>query len=105
MNNLAKVEIWFNSEMKTDFNKSMINETVLDIYVKTNNNWHEDYEQFEVNATLNMTTWQVDKFVNNKLIIELNFKKPYHLSPNLEKDVLVIFFKNIQKMFISAEYL
>jgi hypothetical protein len=105
MDHFATVDIEFNTIMKTDFNFSMINETVLDIYVQPSNDRHLDDDTFDANHTLNLTNWKVHNFQNRTLTLNMTFIYPYQISPKLELDNLIIFIKDMKYLFISKEYL
>ena len=76
VSNLAKIRIRFSEEMQTEYlNKSCINSTVLDIYVKPSNDWHLYDENFDANTTLNFT-WEVETFEKDLMDLILNFTNP-----------------------------
>ena len=64
--------------MKTNFNLSFINNSNTDVYVKPANGRDKD-EGFNL-SKLNLT-WNLISFVNNKMILSLNFSSPLDISP------------------------
>lgn len=81
--------------MKTDFNVSLINEDILEIYVLSEN---EEVDKLNL-------TWKVISFEEDSLIIKLKFLNPQYISTGFSYDNLVIHFKSVQQYFISKEYL
>ena len=98
---IGLLTVEFSTEMMTDFNHSLINETVLDLYIQPAMNRSLD-KDFNV-ATVNFT-WQVASFKSNILQIQLEFLKPAFISPLIEQDQLVLHF-NDTIHFISSTLL
>ena len=75
--------------METNFNLSFINNSNTDIYVNPANERELD-EGFNI-SKLNLT-WNATSFINNKMIISLNFSSPLDISPLMTRDRLIIYF-------------
>lgn len=76
INDVARVRIRFSEEMQTEhLNKTWINSTVFDIYVKPSNDWHLYDENFDLNTTLNFT-WTLETFGKDYMDLILNFTNP-----------------------------
>ena len=73
---MGKTRVTFSEKMETQYlNISHINSTMLDIYVKPSEDWHEYDESFKVNSTLNLT-WKAESYQDNYLDLSLKFNNP-----------------------------
>ena len=79
--------------MKTDFDLSLIDDTVLDVYVLPALNRHLEDPTFD-NSTIELT-WVVDSFKDKDLVLNITFKNAMAISPLQIQDRLVIEFKNL----------
>ena len=79
--------------MKTDFDLSLIDDTVLDIYVLPALNRHLEDPTFD-HSTIELT-WVVDSFEDKDLVLNITFKNAMAISPLQIQDRLVIEFKNL----------
>ena len=68
-----------------------INSTVLDIYLEPYDNWHENYEDFNI-TKFNFTWFAVD-YYNDILVIKISFFEPHYISSREVRDMLYIHFK------------
>ena len=99
------VKIVFNSKMKTEnINKTLINSTLIDVYIQPSDDWHLYDESYIVNQTLNCT-WEVSEYENSTMILNLTLLNPLHVSPNIRQDKLFVHFREIGIYFISSEHL
>ena len=89
--------------MKTDFNLTHLNSSVIDMYIEPNLDWHVNKENFNM-SFLNFT-FNATEFNNNTLVFNLNFNEPLAISPNLHSDVLVWHIKDLNDFFISETLL
>jgi hypothetical protein len=99
---MSKITIEFNTKMKTDFNISTIDSTIIDMYIEPDK--HREQEETVDHSLLNFT-WTAVSFEGNLLIFKLEFKNPAEISPSLSQDWIVVHFKQIEGIFISSEYL
>ena len=86
-----------------NLNKTLINDTMLNIYVKPSLDWHLEDDNFDVNSTLNLT-WSVLEFKDDFLDLVLDFSHPLKISPNLVRDSLVVHFYNHSELFLSKNF-
>lgn len=88
--------------MKTDFNISIIDSSVIDMYLVPT-------QQRELEETIDYSllnfTWTTLSFEGNLLVFKLEFQNPGEISPSLSQDWIVVHFKQIEGFFISSEYL
>ena len=101
---LGEVSIKFNTPMKIEqVNITHINFTVLDIYIKPALDRHLIAPDFNL-TSLNFT-WNIILYQEDTLKIKLNFSDPLTISPLLERDILVVHFKELRDYFVSDTYL
>ena len=70
--------ISFNASMQSGFNLSLLNSSVLDIYIKPAYDRHEEID-FKM-SSLNLT-WKATYFKDNILKIKMVFNNPVSISP------------------------
>ena len=86
--------------MFTDFNISLINDTMIDIYINTTLN--ENDENYNPNV-FNLT-WEVLSFVDNILKFQLEFENPLKISSVFPQDKIVVHLKqDARELFHSFE--
>jgi len=99
------VEVKFSKLMNTGLIKiDEINEAHMIIYAQPFNNWHEQDPHFDIEKTLNQT-WNVLKYENDRMLIDLTFMNPNQISPKVDQDILVIHFQNSSDAFKSEDNL
>jgi len=79
--------------MKTDFDLSLINDTVLDVYILPALDRHLDDPTFDPSSI--ELDWVAHSFEDKDLVLNVTFKNANAISPLEEQDRLVIEFKNI----------
>jgi hypothetical protein len=85
-----------------EFNYSqVINNETLDIYLDPHGNWQDEIEGFEM-SHLNFT-WNVTKYENRTLTIQLYFNDPLQISPLSQQDYIVFHFKEVCPHFLSLD--
>lgn len=100
----GNMTIRFSTPMKTyHFNKTDINSSICDIYVKPSNDWHKNKENFNI-STLNFT-WNITHFEKDKMVVKLIFNNPEEISPLIEQDKIVFHILEIKHFFISETHL
>ena len=84
-----------------------INETILDLYIATNSDWHEDWANFDM-SLLNFT-WKTVSYSGNKITFDLVFNSPLTISPHRKFDKLIlhvkdpVYFRNKDNIELSTE--
>ena len=77
---MGEIYVEFNTNMKTGFDISLINETIVDIYVVPD-------KERELSETINYTllnlTWETQSYKDNLLIFKVDFENPYEVSTGL----------------------
>lgn len=91
------MEIRFNASMFTNFNFSMLNASLVDIYIIPFAPG-PDFNMSHLNFTWNLTYYEEDV-----MRIQLNFEYPKSISLNLEQDTIVFHIKNETQAFYSPE--
>ena len=90
----GRTSIHFNQKMNTDIDLNLIDDTILDIYVMPAENRHLVGDgQFDL-SQLNLT-WVAHSFIDQDLVLNVTFKNPRAISPNINSDILVVHFKNV----------
>ena len=85
------MELQFDEKMFTNFNLSHLNTSNMDIWLAPANDWHLEDEMF-VPGSLNFT-WNVTRFNQTEMDVQINFDNPSEISPNLTKyDQIVVEF-------------
>jgi hypothetical protein len=103
ISSLGEVTIKFSTPMRNEsVNVTHLNETVLDIYVEPQGNWH--LEEGNSLSQLNFT-WNVTKYTSERLFIKLNFSHPLSISPKQIQDTIVVHIKDRRDFFISSTLL
>ena len=77
----------------------LLNESTLDIYLDISD---ERKSETTYNASKLNFTWEPTEFLADQLRIKLLFENPLYISPNIEQDLLVIKFLNLE-LFYSAD--
>lgn len=104
MSYLATVDVEFNTVMKNDFDLNLIDDSVVDIYVRPSNQRQNEDDLIEASKNLNLT-WVVDSFQDKTLRFDITFNNSYEISQNMEQDDLIVHFKDLKTYFISKKFL
>jgi hypothetical protein len=93
----GEMEVEFNGTMNTNFSRSLMNISLVDMYI----------EPYNRNETYNMSllnfTWNLTQVFPSSFWFKLNFSHPYEISPFSEQDTLVMHIKNETQVFYSTE--
>jgi len=82
----GELQLQFSTPMINTVNLSIINSSIIDIYIVPAQNRHEQ-DGFDL-TKLNFT-WIATDFVGDMLSIQLNFSNPTFISPLKDQDLIV----------------
>ena len=77
----GQVTIKFNNKMNTSLNISWINQSNTQIYVKPQD---KRDQELGFNSSKLDLSWVVHNFKNDEMKIDLTFKNPLEISPNIQ---------------------
>ena len=92
------LQIEFTTDMNTLFNHSLLNDTIVDIYVRPS---EARMNEEDFNISLFNLTYNVTKYEEDSLDIQLYFDNALEMSRNINQDMLVFHVKNRDPFFTS----
>jgi hypothetical protein len=93
------MEVRFNASMFSDYNLTVLNASLLDLYIIPSVNLKIDRNVSDLNFT-----WEVVYFEDKVMHFQLNWSDPFAISPYLEQDLLCLHIKNnTRPLFYSPD--